>query len=180
MGEHKFANLPALQSNHDGGVGGRLFVVGGGKASLDMSTTFERILGSNRIHRGLVVGVDAPPSAATLAARKIEYVQGTHPNQSATNVEATSKIVSMLQTAKLTENDCVVVLLSGGGSALLPLPTCSLDQLVKLNRHLLRCGIDIQQLNSIRKHLSGFSGGHLAKLGFRIFENCYLYYCRRN
>jgi hydroxypyruvate reductase len=66
----------------------------------------------------------------------------------------------------LTPRDLVLVLISGGGSALLPLPVAgiSLADIQALTQALLRCGADITEINTIRKHLSGLQGGQLARL----------------
>jgi glycerate 2-kinase len=141
---------------------GRLFVVGGGKAALNMASTFERVAGAANIARGAVVGVDTPPVTSGDAA--IEYFKGTHPMQSPGNVVATRALLQLLEEANLTSDDCVVCLISGGCSALFCQPTCTLDELIALNRQLLRCGADIAQINAVRKHLSRITGGQLAKL----------------
>jgi glycerate 2-kinase len=138
---------------------GRLFVVAVGKAALAMAKSFERVV-EQRVHDGFAIGTDAVERAADLVA--IRYVRGSHPLPCAATLSNTDALLDMLRTAELTAVDLVVFLLSGGASALLEKPRCSLEQLTAINKALLRCGTDIQQTNTVRKHLSLVKGGQLA------------------
>ena len=136
----------------------RVFVIGIGKASHDAAAELERILKA-RIKGGLVIDTKQG------SLKQIEYVRGTHPLPSAKNVRTTAKIVDMLRDLK--ENDLVLTIVSGGGSALLAQP-CDLksEHLIKVNDFLLRSGANIHEINTIRKHLSEVKGGQLAQLAF--------------
>ena len=78
----------------------------------------------------------------------------------------TLEIVGLLEDAG--ENDLVICLISGGGSALLPLPVdgISLAEKQELTQKLLACGATINEINSIRKHISKIKGGQLARIAF--------------
>jgi glycerate-2-kinase len=138
---------------------GRLFVVAVGKAAAAMAKSFERVV-ERRVHDGFAIGTDAVESAADLVA--IRYVRGSHPLPCAATLSNTDALLDMLRTAELTALDLVVFLVSGGASALLESPRCSLEQLTAINKALLRCGTDIHETNTVRKHLSLVKGGQLA------------------
>lgn len=138
---------------------GRLFVVAMGKAAFSMSAAFEQIV-EYRVHDGVAVGIDAAECQRDLST--IRYRQGSHPLPSETTLANTDAILRMLDDAQLTERDLVVVLVSGGASALVERPRCTFEQLRAVNVALLRCGTDIHETNAVRKHLSTTKGGQLA------------------
>ena len=114
-----------------------LFVIGFGKASATMAQAAEEILG-DKITRGWVTvkyGHTAP-----LTTGKIHLHEAGHPLLDQNSLDGTQKILEILDAA--TENDLIVCLISGGGSALLELPILgvSLDDLRALTDVLLRCG----------------------------------------
>ncbi len=135
-----------------------IYVVGAGKASGQMALAIERLLG-HRIDDGLVVvkyGHGAP-------TQKIRILEAGHPVPDANTLIGGEEILRLVN--KATEDDLVIVLLSGGGSALmeaLPEPL-TLDDLQKLNDVLLGCGAAIQEINAVRKHISRIKGGQLAR-----------------
>jgi len=132
---------------------GRLFVVGAGKASGLMASILEKILG-NRITGGLIIDV---------TPRKLKHIsveKGDHPVLSPTNVRLTRKILAM--TNRLTANDVVLCLISGGGSALFSDPQIPLPQYQKLTKALLKSGAKIQEMNTVRKHVDNVKGGRFA------------------
>jgi hydroxypyruvate reductase len=139
----------------------RIFVVGMGKASAWMAATLEDLLGE-RISSGLVVTADG----YKVATRKIEIVEASHPVPDARGRAAAERIVALVEEAN--EEDLVIVLISGGGSALLPLPApgIALSDLAATNELLLRSGAKIQEINTVRKHLSQVKGGQLARHAF--------------
>ena len=139
----------------------RILVVGMGKASARMAATLEELLGE-RISGGLVVTADG----YRVAARKIKIVEASHPVPDARGRAAADRIVALLNEAE--EDDLVVVLISGGGSALLPSPASgiTLSDLAATNELLLRSGAKIQEINTVRKHLSQVKGGQLARHAF--------------
>jgi glycerate 2-kinase len=94
--------------------------------------------------------------------RYIEIVEAAHPVPDAAGLAATQRMLDM--TRGLTEDDLVIALFSGGGSALLPLPLpgIGLQDKRALNVALLRCGATISEINCVRRHLSAIKGGRLA------------------
>ena len=137
----------------------RIFVIGGGKASGYMAEEIEKLLG-NWITRGLVVIPDY--LRPTPRNRRIRYHQATHPIPTRKGVEG---VLAMLRLVDdISRDDLVIVLVSGGGSALMPLPVegMNLDDEAKITSSLLRSGAGIEEINTVRKHLSQVKGGRLA------------------
>lgn len=87
-----------------------------------------------------------------------------HPLPTIRGVSNTERIIRVARS--LTKEDCAIVLMSGGGSAMLasPVDTITLDDKIKVTNELLRCGGSIQEINTVRKHLSKVKGGYLAEL----------------
>jgi glycerate 2-kinase len=144
---------------YDLGLFKQVFVTGAGKASARMAQAMERILG-DRITSGIVV----TKTCHTLPLFSgIDLVEGRHPLPDEVGVEGTDRIASLL--SRTTAEDLVVVLLSGGGSALLvsPVPGVSLEDKIELTDALLKCGANIKEINAIRKHISRVKGGRLAE-----------------
>ncbi len=170
----------------------RVLVVGAGKAGAPMSAALCEILG-DRISAGIVnvkYGHTAPaanpvvalgsPAALPLTPAqtltpalslwerekkgRIELIEAGHPVPDAAGMVGAEGIAALLQTAG--ERDLVIVLLSGGGSALLPSPVkgVTLDEYQVLNGLLLRSGADITEINTVRKHCSQLQGGQMARL----------------
>ncbi|MEM2487816.1 MAG: glycerate kinase [Thermoproteota archaeon] len=137
----------------------RKIVIGFGKASYRMALASEKTLGE--IWAG---GVIVPKGSITInELKKIRVFEGTHPIPSQINVEATKEILSLLHG--LTEEDLVICLVSGGGSALFVQPNgISLSEKQEVTRLLLSCGASIHEINCVRKHLSAVKGGNLARL----------------
>lgn len=140
-----------------------IFVVGAGKASGAMAEALERILKS-KITNGLVNIPEGTKSKYIV--RLIKLNEANHPIPSEDGIIGTRKIINILEKAR--ENDLIIVLISGGGSALLPLPvdSISLSNLQNLNESLIKSGATIQEINAVRKHCSQIKGGQLAKFGF--------------
>jgi len=137
-----------------------VLVIGFGKASATMAQAIEEIL-ADRIARGWVTvkyGHTAP-----LTTGKIHLHEAGHPLLDQNSLDGTQQILAILDAA--TENDLVVCLISGGGSALLELPIAgvSLDDLRATTDALLRCGATINEINTLRKHISQVKGGQLAR-----------------
>lgn len=134
-------------------------VIAIGKAAARMAATLHDIL-DGRIAAGIVVSPVLP--AARLD--RFHYFEGGHPypnSQSIAAAEAALELVS-----PLGPGDLVIFLISGGGSALFekPLdPGISLKDLMEFNRLLVTCGLPIEQINVLRKHLSAVKGGRLAE-----------------
>lgn len=139
---------------------GRTLVLGAGKASARMAQAAAAAWGAAA--RGLVVvphGYGAPTGA-------IEVVEAAHPVPDAAGMAAAARAMDM--AAGLGADDRLLVLLSGGASALWTLPAegVSFEDKQALNRALLRSGAKIQEINAVRKHLSRLKGGRLAAAAF--------------
>ncbi len=137
---------------------GRLIVVGAGKAAARMAQVVEEIAG-NHISGGLVV----TKYGHGLDLERIRLVEAGHPIPDEYGVRAVRDTQAML--SDLQPNDIVLSLISGGGSALWPLPSegITLEEKQQVTQLLLRAGATIQELNGVRKHLSGIKGGQLAR-----------------
>ena len=139
---------------------GRTIVVGAGKATAAMARAFEQQWSGEL--SGLVVtryGYSAP-------SKRIEVVEAAHPVPDARGEQAARRILELVKG--LTEEDLVVALISGGGSALLSAPAegLSLADKQAVNRALLASGASIEEMNCVRKHLSAIKGGRLAVAAF--------------
>ncbi|HVH79661.1 MAG TPA: glycerate kinase [Stellaceae bacterium] len=137
-------------------VKGRTVVVGAGKASAAMARAFEKLWPESL--EGLVVtrhGHAAP-------CERIEIVEASHPVPDAAGQLAARRILDLAHS--LGADDQLVFLASGGGSALLALPTSglTLEDKQTVTRALLRSGATIGEINTVRKHLSAIKGGRLA------------------
>ena len=138
---------------------GRTLLVAAGKAAASMARATE-----------LAWPAEAPLSGFALtryghgmACDQIEVIEAAHPVPDNRGHEAAQKL--MRQVAQLTQDDLLLCLISGGGSALLALPAAgiSLDDKKTINRALLMSGAPIGEMNTVRKHLSAIKGGRLAE-----------------
>ena len=136
----------------------KVIVVGAGKASAPMARAAERALG-RRITAGLVTAARGPRDRPS----RIIVREAAHPVPDAAGEAAAREMLALV--CGLGPDDLVLCLLSGGGSALLPLPRdgLSLQDLAETTNLLLRSGADIVELNTVRKHLSAIAGGQLAR-----------------
>ncbi len=139
----------------------RLWVVGFGKASTRMARAVEQLLG-DRIHAGLVV----TKHGHGVPLRKVEVLEASHPLPGPEGEAAARRMAELLRQAG--EEDLVLCLVSGGGSALLPLPAegLTLQDKVAVTQLLLRSGATISEVNAVRKHLSAVKGGWLTRLAY--------------
>lgn len=141
----------------------RILVIGAGKASARMAIAVEQILGPKRISGGVVNIPDYlrpwPKSKGT-----IEFHEATHPIPTQEGVAGVQKMLDLVGKAP-SEEDLVICLISGGGSSLLPLPKkpLTLADIQNTTNLLLRSGAEINEINTIRKHLSSVKGGRLAE-----------------
>ena len=135
-----------------------IYVIGAGKASALMGAEVERILGE-RITAGHIV----VKYGHSCKLNKIKVTEAGHPVPDEKGFSATRSILEI--AGKATENDLVICLLSGGGSALLAdFPEgSSPEEIMIVNNLLVNCGASIGEINTVRKHLSGVKGGQLAK-----------------
>lgn len=135
----------------------RIVCVGGGKASGMMAMALEQRLGS-RLSGGLVAVKDH----SGCKTKYIRVVETRHPVPDGRSVRAAKEILTLAQS--LTRRDLLVVLVSGGASSLLAAPASGLTLADKKHTTtlLLRSGATIQEINTVRKHLSAIKGGRLA------------------
>lgn len=134
-----------------------VYVVGVGKCALDAAVTLEHILGEH-IKDGVVIDVRED---TTQSLKHIRAFAGTHPLPSEANVANTRALLDLLQGT--TEKDIVIAVVSGGGSTLLCQPkTHTCQDEADLFAHLTAQGATIQELNTVRKHLSLARGGNMA------------------
>ena len=138
---------------------GNIYLVGAGKAGVGMSLALIDVLG-DRIKSGVIAVPDLPEGFFP----RMEYIEGGHPVPTEGSILAGNRIQSILSDVK--EEDTVIVLISGGGSALLELPEegIELQDLNRINHLLLRSGATINEVNTIRRQLSRIKGGGLAKM----------------
>lgn len=144
------------------GSGGRVVVVGAGKSAAVMAASVEAAWPDIPL-KGLVItryghGVRTGYGKTD----RIEVVEASHPVPDAAGEQAAARILALVQG--LTEHDLVLALISGGGSALMPLaaPGLTLADKQEVNRALLSCGATINEMNAVRRHLSAVKGGRLA------------------
>jgi hydroxypyruvate reductase len=137
----------------------RVLVIGAGKASARMARAVERLLGG-RIAAGLI----NTKYGHLEKLRRIELNECGHPLPDRNGVEGARRIAEIAASAG--PRDLLLCLISGGGSALLPLPAqgVSLDEVQAATRLLLACGAAIREINAVRKHISALQGGQLARL----------------
>ncbi len=133
----------------------KIAVIGFGKVACRAVATLEEILG-NRITDGIVIDTNE------MRHKHVRMFVGTHPMPSKDNVAASKEIVDLAES--LDENDLAVVIVSGGGSALLCWPNEECEQGQKLYKDFVKTSGTIKELNTVRKHLSSIKGGGLAKL----------------
>lgn len=138
---------------------GRVFVIGGGKASGLMAEELEIIIGPESITAGTV-----NCKTGGYKTEKIAIVQAGHPVPDAAGVHGVREMLAMKARYNIVRSDLVICLISGGGSALLPCPVTgvTLEDKQDITQLLLRCGADIKEINTVRKHLSLIKGGGLA------------------
>ena len=135
---------------------GRTLVIGAGKGAAAMAEAVERSW------QGPLSGLVVTRYGHGADTRHIEVVEASHPVPDDAGRKAATRMLEMVQD--LTEDDLVLCLISGGGSALLALPAdgISLAEKQALNKALLKSGATIGEMNCVRKHLSAIKGGQLA------------------
>jgi glycerate 2-kinase len=135
---------------------GRLMVIGAGKASAAMAQAVEAHW------PGSLSGLVVTRYGYAVPCRRIEIVEAAHPVPDAAGMHAAQRMLDLVRG--LSEDDLVLCLISGGGSALLPLPAqgLTLEQKQQVGRALLNCGATISEMNCVRRHLSAIKGGRLA------------------
>lgn len=139
----------------------RIFLVGGGKATAPMAKAMEDLFG-DRITRGTIV----VKYGFAEALRATRIIEADHPVPDRNGVEGARAILDLLHEAG--EDDLVVSLISGGGSALLPQPAegIRIEEKQRITRGLLACGASIDEINAVRKHISVLKGGQMARAAY--------------
>ena len=137
-----------------------IYLIGIGKASQSMATSVMQLLG-NLIHSGVVITKTEDKFQTEKLSTKIKTIQSSHPIPDEKSIFAAEEIIRY--SKKLTANDLVMCVISGGGSALVtkPVERVSLNAIQNLTSQLLRCGASIGEINTVRKHLDVIKGGGL-------------------
>jgi hydroxypyruvate reductase len=138
---------------------GKIVLVAIGKAAWRMAFATKKVLGA-RIEDGIVI-TKYDHSQGNIEG--LEVWEAGHPIPDENSIKATN--CALEKVKNLTDNDIVLFLVSGGGSALFeqPLPGVTLNDLTTIYDQLLRSGADIVEINTIRKHLSSVKGGRFAQ-----------------
>ncbi|KKX24860.1 glycerate kinase [Rhizobium sp. LC145] len=145
------ANLPERPK-------GRTMVIGAGKGAAQMARAFERLWDAP------LSGVVVTRYGYSIPCERIEVLEAAHPVPDQNGLMASGRLMAAVRG--LTEDDLVVALVCGGGSALLPAPAgeLTLEDEIAVNRALLASGAPISAMNAVRKQVSRIKGGRLAAL----------------
>ena len=133
----------------------RIYIIGAGKASGTMAEAINELL-QKRITKGFV---NIPQGTTQdLKTGHIKLNEAGHPLPDKAGVKGARSIMKLLEDVK--ENDLIISLISGGGSALLPLPAgnITLTEMQRITNKLLKCGAKIDEINIVRKHISDIKG----------------------
>jgi len=130
-----------------------IFLIGFGKASVGMA---QGVCDSIDIKKGIVITNDPNSKVKN---KTIFTLTGAHPLPNKKSIENTNKVIDLVK--KCNKNDLLIVLISGGGSSLLCKPRVDIEDLQKTINLLLKSGANINEINTIRKHLSLIKGGQL-------------------
>ena len=143
----------------------RLLVVGCGKAGAPMSRAVEELT-ADRISFGIVAVKYGHTLPEELSPAHIRIVEAGHPEPDAEGMRHAREVAQVLEGA--SERDLVIALISGGGSAIwpLPVPPITLEEKTELTRQLLASGADIHEINVVRKHVSSIKAGLAARLAY--------------
>ncbi|MFX0104387.1 MAG: glycerate kinase [Candidatus Hodarchaeota archaeon] len=143
----------------------KIYIIGGGKATAEMALSLERcLLNLKDIEYEGIINIPKDKEKQEFFKKsKISFNFASHPIPNEKGLKGTKSMMKIIE--KSDKNDLIFCLISGGGSALLPLPKqgISLQDLRNINSLLLSSGASIQEINTIRKHLSEFKGGNLAR-----------------
>jgi hydroxypyruvate reductase len=139
---------------------GRTIVVGAGKGSAQMARALEKAWD------GPLEGVVVTRYGYAAPCERIEVLEAAHPVPDEAGLKAARRLLD--EVSDLTEDDLVIALISGGGSALLPAPAgeLTLADEIAMNKALLASGAPISAMNTLRKHISAIKGGRLAAAAY--------------
>ncbi len=133
----------------------RIFLLGFGKGSGEISFLIEKLLG-DKLTEGYVI------DAKEHKFNKIKFTLGTHPLPSQANLDFTQQVLDVL--SKLDKTDLIIMVTCGGGSVMFEKPhSLNLEKLTSFNQALLHAGANIHDMNVMRKHVSKVKGGGLAE-----------------
>ena len=134
---------------------GRYVIISIGKAACKMANCFLNVLPKDAKFSALAV----TNFENMIAVEGCEVMGASHPVPCESGLQAGNEVISRLE--KATKNDAIIMLVSGGASALLPAPVkeISLHDKIRLNKILLSCGFDIYQMNLVRQSVSRLKGG---------------------
>lgn len=140
----------------------KIHIIAFGKAACAMANAAQELIPVNLLGDAIAV----TNYENVVAVENVEVVGASHPLPDLAGFEAAKRIAEIAKNTK--SNELVLVLISGGGSALIPYPVDSitLDEKITTTNLLLSCGATIGEINCVRKHLSQMKGGHLAKMIF--------------
>lgn len=148
--------LSILGTSYDLSNFEHIYLIGFGKGSARNSKLLEDLLG-DRLTEGYVIDTKGEEF------KTIKFTQGTHPVVSQQNVDFTFSLMDRF--SKMTDKDLVLVVICGGGSAMLEHPhSVSVEQKIEIEKALLKSGATIIEMNKIRQHLSDVKGGGLAQI----------------
>ena len=136
-----------------------IYLVGAGKATATMAETLQEIF-KERISGGSI----NVPYGTSVELERVEVVQANHPIPDQAGVNGTKKIIRILKNTK--KSDLIFVLISGGGSALMPHPAkgLRLSDKQQVTDFMISSGASIHEINVVRKHISMIKGGQLIRL----------------
>lgn len=160
-----FIETETVKERYDLDKYSSIIVLGAGKATAKMASVLESMLGT-RITKGLI----SVKKGYTANLKKIKVIEAGHPVPNEASVEAARAVADLCR--KGDQKTLFINLISGGGSALLSYPYADSDFKVSLNDKqkttelLLASGASIQEMNCIRKHISGIKGGRMAEMMF--------------
>ncbi len=139
----------------------RIFVIGAGKASAAMGSQIEKVL-NDKIESGIIV----TKYGFNTNLKIIKQIEAGHPLPDENGITAADKIKKLCKSAGV--KDLIINLISGGASSLLPSPAkgISLEEKIKTTELLLNCGATIDEINTVRKHISTIKGGQLMQLAY--------------
>lgn len=140
-----------------------VYLIGFGKAVLPMAKGISTVL-SSYIEEGFLITKHFDESYIKALPLSFHVYQGNHPVPGKDTFESTKKLLKFL--SKITEDDLVLCLISGGGSALCSLPVKGVrsEDIKEMTKVMLACGAEINEINALRKHVDRIKGGGLASL----------------
>ena len=139
---------------------GRLFVIGGGKASGLMAEALEGIIPPEHISYGVV-----NCKSREYKTSKIKIISAGHPIPDQSGIKGVKEMLALKESHSIGKDDFIICLISGGGSALMPYPSddIELEDKQRMTELLLGSGAEIAEINTVRKHLSRIKGGQLGR-----------------